>query len=81
MKPNEHKTVQGRILKYAQEIGWTFVPREEAEKRRGLVRASDQFLRQPVAEIPCGVAPEERSCNGKGRNVCSFRLVVGYNKK
>ena len=35
MKPNEHKTVQGRILKYAQEIGWTFVPREEAEKRRG----------------------------------------------
>jgi len=34
-KPTEHKTVQARILKYAQEIGWTFVPREEAEKRRG----------------------------------------------
>ncbi|MHB1226976.1 MAG: type I restriction endonuclease subunit R [Desulfurivibrionaceae bacterium] len=33
--PSEHKTVQARILKYAQEIGWTFVAREEAEKRRG----------------------------------------------
>jgi type I restriction enzyme R subunit len=33
--PSEYKTVQGRILAYAQEIGWTFVPRDEAEKRRG----------------------------------------------
>jgi type I restriction enzyme R subunit len=32
--PSEHKTVQARILAYAQEIGWTFVPREEAEERR-----------------------------------------------
>jgi|GEM_PF-7041724 len=32
--PGEHKTVQSRILAYAQEIGWTVVPREEAEKRR-----------------------------------------------
>jgi len=33
--PTEHKTVQARILKYAQEIGWRFVPRAEAEVRRG----------------------------------------------
>ncbi len=33
--PTEHKTVQARILKYAQEIGWTYVPRDEAERRRG----------------------------------------------
>jgi hypothetical protein len=33
--PSEHKTVQTRILKYAQEIGWTYVPRAEAEARRG----------------------------------------------
>ncbi len=33
--PSEHKTVQARILKYAAAIGWTFVPREEAEQRRG----------------------------------------------
>jgi type I restriction enzyme R subunit len=34
-KPTEHKTVQARILAYAQEIGWTLVSREEAEERRG----------------------------------------------
>ena len=33
-KPTEHKTVQARILAYAQEIGWTFVSREESERRR-----------------------------------------------
>ena len=34
-KPSEHKTVQSRILAYAQEIGWTLVSRAEAERRRG----------------------------------------------
>lgn len=34
-KPEEHKTVQARILKYAEAIGWSFVSREEAEQRRG----------------------------------------------
>jgi type I restriction enzyme, R subunit len=33
--PGEHKTVQSRILAYAQDIGWSYVPRPEAEKRRG----------------------------------------------
>ena len=33
--PSEHKTVQARILGYAEAIGWTFVSREEAEQRRG----------------------------------------------
>ena len=33
--PTEHKTVQSRILAYAQEIGWTYVSRDEAERRRG----------------------------------------------
>jgi type I restriction enzyme R subunit len=33
--PGEHKTVQARILAYAEVIGWTFVSREEAERRRG----------------------------------------------
>jgi len=32
--PTEYKTVQSRILAYSEEIGWTFVPREEAERRR-----------------------------------------------
>jgi type I restriction enzyme R subunit len=45
--PSEHKTVQARILAYAQEIGWTYVPRAEAEKRRGF--------------DPDGASPEERA--------------------
>ena len=31
MQPGEHKTVQVRILAYAQEIGWTIVPRGESD--------------------------------------------------
>jgi type I restriction enzyme R subunit len=34
-KPGENKTVQSSILTYAQEIGWKFVSRQEAEARRG----------------------------------------------
>jgi type I restriction enzyme R subunit len=45
--PGEHKTVQARILRYAQEIGWTYVPRDEAERRRGF--------------DPAGATPEERA--------------------
>ena len=26
VNPTEYKTVQARILEYAQEIGWTYVP-------------------------------------------------------
>jgi hypothetical protein len=33
--PGEHKTVQARILAYAEAIGWTIVSREGAEQRRG----------------------------------------------
>jgi len=32
--PTECQTVQSRIFAYAQEIGWTYVPRAEAERRR-----------------------------------------------
>jgi type I restriction enzyme R subunit len=46
-KPGEHKTVQARILQYAQDIGWTYVPRGEAEKRRGF--------------DPDGATPEDRA--------------------
>lgn len=35
MKPGEHKTVQARILQYAEAIGWAIVTQGEAEKRRG----------------------------------------------
>ena len=44
-KPGEHKTVQARILQYAQEIGWDFVPRAEAEKRRGFAASGSPKAR------------------------------------
>ena len=47
-KPGEHKTVQARILHYAQEIGWTYVPRDVAERRR--------------STYPARATPEERAC-------------------
>ena len=44
--PTEHKTVQARILEYAEaillrysfegQVGWTLVSQKEAEKRRGI---------------------------------------------
>src|SRR4051812_37243623 len=37
--PSEHKTVQARILAYAQAIGWTYVPRAQAEQRRSFDRS------------------------------------------
>jgi len=33
--PGEHKTVQVRILEYAEAVGWTVVSPEKAERRRG----------------------------------------------
>jgi len=33
-----HKTVRTRILHYAQEIGWVYISRHEAEARRGFDR-------------------------------------------
>ena len=48
-KPSEHKSVQARILKYANEIGWGLVTRSEAEKRRGF--------------DPTGANPREKAKN------------------
>jgi type I restriction enzyme R subunit len=41
-KPGEHKTVQARVLSYAEAIGWTIVSREEAEQRRRVERIKDE---------------------------------------
>jgi len=38
--PGEHKTVQSRILAYAEAIGWSVVPRDQAEQRRGFASTS-----------------------------------------
>jgi len=34
-RPSEYRTVQARILRYAQELGWSYVSRADAEQRRG----------------------------------------------
>jgi type I restriction enzyme, R subunit len=34
VRPTEHKSVQARIIKYAEEIGWIFVPQSKAEQLR-----------------------------------------------
>lgn len=48
-KPTEHKSVQARILKYAQEIGWRYISQSEAEQRRGF--------------DPSGASPREKAKN------------------
>ena len=67
-KPSEHKTVQARILAYAQEIGWRYVSRAEAEARRGF--------------DPDAVTPEERArkaslfFGGPGHQLMTAQLPV-----
>ncbi len=34
--PGEHKTVQARILAYAQEIGWNYIPHAEAKAKEAV---------------------------------------------
>src|SRR5258708_4484629 len=51
-KPGEHKTVQARILAYAREIGWAYVPRGEAEKRRGFDHSRATPAEQAVEASP-----------------------------
>lgn len=63
--PTEHKSVQARILKYAQEIGWTNVPRDEAERRAALIRRvqrrrSGRAIGRDSSVI-CGTSPWRRS--------------------
>lgn len=49
--PTEYKTVQSRILAYAQEIGWTYVPREEAERRRRFLPHPNPFPEDGAREM------------------------------
>jgi hypothetical protein len=59
MRPSEHKTVQARIRAYAQEIGWTYVSRAEAEARRGFTPYPTP-LPQGARELRAGEEVKER---------------------
>ena len=52
MKSGAHKTVQARILKYAEAIGGAFVPCEEAERRRGFDPAVLTVSKDALAPRP-----------------------------
>jgi type I restriction enzyme R subunit len=72
--PGERKTVQGRILRYAQEIGWTYVPRVEAEKRRGFdpdgvtaedrARPASPFFGDLLHSQVCAFNPKYKDAEG-----------------
>jgi type I restriction enzyme, R subunit len=73
-RPGEHKTVQARILQYAQDIGWTYVPRAEAEKRRGFdddastveerARSASPFFGDLLHEQVCAYNPKYKEAEG-----------------
>jgi len=73
-KPTEHKTVQARLLTYAQEIGWTYVPRAEAEARRRFdpggatqeerARSASLFFGERLHAQVCAFNPQYRETEG-----------------
>lgn len=73
-KPTEHKTVQARLLAYAQEIGWTYVPRVEAEAWRGFdsegatqeerSRSASLFFGDLLHARVCAFNPQYREAEG-----------------
>ncbi|MDO8725812.1 MAG: HsdR family type I site-specific deoxyribonuclease [Candidatus Methanoperedens sp.] len=68
LKPTEHKSVQVRILKYAQEIGWRYVPQSEAEQRRGF--------------NPSGASPRDKAKNASRFFIDTlFEKVKEFNPK
>ncbi|ASQ90259.1 restriction endonuclease subunit R [Prosthecochloris sp. GSB1] len=68
---SEHKTVQARIMTYAQNVGWTVVCREEAEKRRGggLSLFYDDLLDAKVREFNPRYADAEGALLGQFRHL------------
>lgn len=77
-KPSEQKTVQARILAYAQEVEWTFVPREEADLRRGKTNGGQErptslffedLLHAKVREFYPRYAEAEGALPGKFRHL------------
>jgi len=85
--PGEHKTVQARILAYAQEIGWTYVSRAEGEQRRGFDteattaeerawRASLYFGELTRCPRPAG-SLRLSICRSGGLRLAALRLLHG----
>ena len=79
--PGEHKTVQARILAYADEICWTYVPRGEAEKRRGFDHSRETPAEQAADKTHsslvglCNFA--NSLCGRLRRHQSQFRITSG----
>jgi len=46
----EFKTARSRILAYSEEIGWPFVPHEEAERQRRFLRLPEDGAREMMEQ-------------------------------
>jgi len=84
-KPSEHKTVQARILAYAEairlrhgyvgQVGWRVVSREKAEERRGGIPAplrkkdGDRNVPAPVRTFNPRYAEAEGALLGRFRHL------------
>ncbi len=69
MKPGENKTVQARILAYAQNVGWTLVSREQAEQRRGQSLFFAELLDTKVREFNPRYTEDQQALPGKFRHL------------
>lgn len=78
-KPTEHKTVQARILEYAEAIGWTIVSREEAELRRGFDPQMTQRSADPEPQKghlrKSSKSEVQHSSHGKGLSLFFDKLL------
>lgn len=77
MKPGEHKTVQTSILKYVDEIGWTFVSRQEAEQRRGFTPEVDPKDRAKGASLFFDDLLDTKVCEFNSRYAEAEGLLLG----
>lgn len=70
MKPGEHKTVQARILAYAQEAGWSLVSRKEAGQRRG--------FEPQMAQMGTDAEPQKKICVNLRNLRLEILLIMGW---
>ena len=84
-KPTEHKTVQDRILAYAEAIGWAFVSQKEAEKRRGIgdskleIGKGSLFFEDLLDAKVREFNPRYAEAEGRLRRRIWFELLTGRN--
>lgn len=59
--PTEQKTIQARVLSYAQAVGSTFVSRADAELRRSFNKSQVKPADKAKAASHCRIGPKARN--------------------